>query len=256
MTAAVTTTPSTAERVRSVCLRTEHAMLATQGSAPVATTVHFLRAPGEVVMVVPSDSTVGALAWQVGRGGLPAVLELTDHAPVELRESVRSLVWLSGELRRVPEDTERAVAAAVAAQYPHAGLLDVGHTGTLMRLILDSAVVADATGAEPVPIDELMSAEPDPFWEVETGWLQHLDSDHSELVAQIARRLPPSLRRGRPRPLGIDRLGIRLRVEGPDGDHDVRVPFPAPVGDVTQLSRALRVLGGCPFLNGLRAREA
>lgn len=255
MNGVVTTVPSTAERVRSVCLRAEHTVLAVEGSAPVATTMRFLRSPGEIVMVVPADSTVGAVTFQAGSAGVPAVLELTDHAPLDLREPVRSLVWLSGELRRVPDNAERAVAAAVASQYPHAGLLDVGHSGVLLRLILESVVVADATGAEPLSVRDLMAAEPDPFWEVEGGWLQHLDSDHSDMVHQIARRLPPSLRTGRPRPLSIDRYGVGIRVEGPSDDHDVRIPFASPVDDVTELSKALRVLAGCPFMNGLRARD-
>ena len=66
---------------------------------------------------------------------------------------------------------------------------------------------------------------------------------------------PCSLRRGRVRPLGLDRYGVQLRVEGEDGDHDVRLPFAKPVDDVTGLSQAIRVLMGCPFLNGLRARR-
>ena len=44
-------------------------------------------------------------------------------------------------------------------------------------------------------------------------------------------------------------------VEGDDGDHDVRLPFAKPVDDVTGLSQAIRVLMGCPFLNGLGARR-
>jgi hypothetical protein len=63
------------------------------------------------------------------------------------------------------------------------------------------------------------------------------------------------MRRGRIRPLGLDRYGVRLRIEGSDGDHDVRLPFAAPVDDVGGLSKAIRVLIGCPFANGLRARR-
>ena len=66
---------------------------------------------------------------------------------------------------------------------------------------------------------------------------------------------PTPLRRGRVRPLGLDRYGVQLRVENEDGDHDVRLPFATPVDDVTGLSQAIRVLMGCPFLNGLRARR-
>jgi hypothetical protein len=75
------------------------------------------------------------------------------------------------------------------------------------------------------------------------------------VVDRLADRLPSPLRRGRVRPLGLDRYGVQLRVEAEDGDHDVRLPFPTPVDDVTGLSQAIRVLMGCPFLNGLRARR-
>jgi hypothetical protein len=44
-------------------------------------------------------------------------------------------------------------------------------------------------------------------------------------------------------------------VESDEGDHDVRLAFTKPVDDVTGLSQAIRILMGCPFLNGLRARR-
>lgn len=259
MIGATTTGPSTAERVRSACARAEGARLAIEGSEPVVTLLHFVRSNGEVIVAVPEDSEVATLALAIARrpsgAGVPAVLELTDHAPLELRESVRSLVWLRGELRPVPASLMRPMAGAVAAEHPHPALLDIGHGTILLRLILSSSVVADSTGAEPVDVEDLLAAEPDPFWEMETSWLQHLDIDHPELIDQLARRLPPSLRRGRIRPLGIDRYGISLRIESDHGDNDVRLPFAQPVDDSMALSRALRVLAGCPFLNGLRARS-
>ena len=75
------------------------------------------------------------------------------------------------------------------------------------------------------------------------------------MVARLVSRLPSPLRRGHVRPLGIDRYGMRFRVERADGDHDVRLPFQHPVTDMAGLGRAIRVLMGCPFLNGLRARR-
>ncbi|MGW4481961.1 DUF2470 domain-containing protein [Rhodococcus triatomae] len=256
MTAAATSIgPTTAERVRTACARAQQAVLAVDGSDTVTVAVHHLRNCGDVVLAVPSDVAVTALAWQAGRGGLPAVLELTDSAPLALRERVRSLVWLRGSLHAVPGEATRALAAAVAADNPDPALLDVGHTTTLLRLVLDSAVVADSHGAEPVPLDDLLSAVPDPFWAVEDCWLEHLESGHGDLVHQLAQRLPASMRGGRVRPLGLDRYGVRLRVESPTGDNDVRLSFAEPVDDAAGLNRALRILVGCPFLNGLRARH-
>ena len=55
--------------------------------------------------------------------------------------------------------------------------------------------------------------------------------------------------------MGVERYGMRLRVESADGDSDVRLPFRKPVDDVIGLGQAIRVLMGCPFVNGLRARR-
>jgi hypothetical protein len=153
----------------------------------------------------------------------------------------------------------------IAAENPNPALLQV-NTGVarsaggdtpyaLMRLEIDSVVVADSTGAESVGLSSLLNAQPDPFCALESCWLQHLESAHREVVDRLANRLPTPLRRGRVRPLGLDRYGVQLRVENEDGDHDVRLPFAKPVDDVTGLSQAIRVLMGCPFLNGLRARR-
>ncbi|WP_019931944.1 DUF2470 domain-containing protein [Nocardia sp. BMG111209] len=241
-------TPTAAERVRSACARAGAATLALPGAEPVPTVLHHVRACGDAVLAVAADSgaAAAAAAWT------PAMLELTDRAPLRLREPVRALIWLRGRLRAVPEFAQRALAAEVAAEYPHPALLDVGHTTVLLRLVLDSAVMADAAGAVSVPPAELRSATTDPFWELESAWLQHIDSDHAEIVGALARHLPVRLRGGRIRPLAIDRYGITLRVEGPEADHDVRLPFASPAEDVQSLSRALRILAGCPFLNRMR----
>jgi hypothetical protein len=121
----------------------------------------------------------------------------------------------------------------------------------LLRLGLTSAVLANSAGAASVTNGELAQAVPDPFWEFEADWVAHMDSDHTDLITALSGRLPVELRQGRVRPLGIDRFGIRFRVEGAEGDSDVRLSFPRPVGDVMELSKALRTLAGCPFLNSL-----
>ncbi|MBF6356837.1 DUF2470 domain-containing protein [Nocardia higoensis] len=247
-----TTAPSAAERVRNACAHAETSVLALPGIEPTPTSVHHLRRCGDVVIAVPTGSAAAALTANSGPAGTAAVLELTDNAPLPLREPVRALVWLRGVVRPVPENAQRALAGEVAAELPHPQLLDVGHGATLLRLVIGTAVLADATGAESVPAAQVRSALPDPFCQMEAAWLHHLDADHPDIIEQLARRLPPRLRTGDVHPLAIDRYGLTLRVEGHDGDHDVRLPFTAPVDDVESLSRAVRTLAGCPFLNGLR----
>ncbi len=42
--------------------------------------------------------------------GAQAVLEMTDYAPLPLREPVRSLVWIRGRLHAVPAEESAGVA--------------------------------------------------------------------------------------------------------------------------------------------------
>ncbi|WP_040802289.1 DUF2470 domain-containing protein [Nocardia concava] len=250
--AAQVVAPTTAERVHSACAHAESAMLALPGLDPVPTSVHLLRQCGDIVVAVPMNSTAAGLVLGCGTNGSPAVLELTDQAPLNLRERVRALVWLRGWAHTVPSHAQRALAGAVAADHPHPALLDVGHTATLLRLVIDSAVVADTSGADAVDRDRLRDARPDPFCAMEAGWLQHLQADHADVVDRLARRLPHALRRGALiHPLAIDRYGVTLRVEAIDADHDVRIPFEHPADDLESLSRAVHALAGNPFRGGV-----
>jgi hypothetical protein len=248
--------PSTAERVRSVCTHATGAMLAVDGLAPLDTAVHHLLGDGAFAIAVGTDS--GLVAAVSGADGGEAVLELTDYSPVPLRRPVRSLVWIRGRLRRVPGPLVAALLDVIAADDPNPALLQVNslYSGlTLLWLQTESVVIADTTGAESVAIDDLLTARPDPFCALESCWLEHIDLHHREVVDLLASRLPAGLRQGQVRPLGLDRYGVRLRVEKDDSDHDVRLPFASPVNDLTALGRAIRVLLGCPFLNGLHVRK-
>ena len=240
--------PSTAERIRSACARTPSALLAIDGADPQPAVVHHLLPDGSFALTT-DGSLVGA------QDPTPALLEVTDYAPLPLREPVRSLIWVRGRLLPVPAPLLRPTLDVVAAANPNPTLLQVGTEVQMLRLEVESVVVADATGAESVSVSALLDAKPDPFCAMETAWLQHLESSHRDVIARLAAKLPRGLRRGQVRPLGLDRYGIRLRVEATQVDHDVRLPFTTPVTDVAGLSREVRLLMGCPFVNGLRARS-
>ena len=257
MTLAHCTAPTTAERIRSTCVRAGGALLAVENAEPLTTPLHHLLADGSFAVVLPADSDAD---------GVQAVLELADYAPLPLREPVRSLVWIRGRLHPVPPSEVRDMLDLIAAEHPDPALLQVrtpasravaaGDTQYLLaRLEIGSVVVTDATGAEAVDSAALLAARPDPFCALESCWIRHLDTAHRDVVARLASRLPARLRRGDVRPLGIDRYGMRLRVESADGDRDIRLPFRTPVDDIVGLGKAIRVLLGCPFVNGLRARQ-
>jgi Protein of unknown function (DUF2470) len=253
--------PTTAERIRSACVRAGGAMLAVEGVEPTATPVHHLLDDGSFAITVPDDGLLSGMVITAGAAGVQAVLEMTDYAPLPLREPVRALVWIRGRLHGVPAGEVGALLDLIAAEDPNPALLQVNSSSAgdtsyaLLRLEIESVVVADSTGAESVGVGALLGARPDPFCAMESCWLRHMESAHREVIERLASRLPMPLRRGRVRPLGLDRYGVQLRVEGDDGDHDVRLPFAKPVDDVTGLGQAIRILMGCPFLNGLRARR-
>ena len=254
--------PTTAERIRTACTRASGALVAIDGEDPVATPIHHLLPDGSVAVAMPIDP-----ARAPGRRGESpqALLELTDQAPLPLREPVRSLVWVRGRLRDVCPRAATPLLDQIASQHPDPVLLQIEtplsvcrgdeRRYTLQLLEVASVVVADATGAESVDLAELLAARPDPFCLIESSLLWHLDTAHQDVVARLVSRLPGTLRSGRVRPLGIDRYGVRFRVERADGDRDVRLPFHKPVSDLAGLRQAIRLLIGCPFRNGLRARR-
>ncbi|MDL9947396.1 DUF2470 domain-containing protein [Gordonia sp. ABSL11-1] len=249
MTHAVTDRPSDAELIQTACRRVSGATLAVEGAEPTpVNVVHLFES--QAFVLVPTDGDAMLLAGE-SADGVTAMVEITDCAPIDLRERVRSLIWLNGHLHPVPANLERDLALEIVSEHPDDGLLDIGHGYSMLRLQIDSAVIATASGAASVPAPELAGALPDPFWEYESDWIAHLDADHADVIGQLARKLPRQLRNGRVRPLGLDRFGIRFRIEGPGGDSDVRLPFPRPVNDVYELSQALRSLAGCPFMNSL-----
>jgi hypothetical protein len=105
-----------------------------------------------------------------------AVLEMTDYAPLPLREPVRSLVWIRGRVQAVPQTEVPALLDLIAAEDPNPALLQVNTADrsdddtrlALVRLEVESVVVADSTGAEAVGVSALLQAQPDPFCVMES----------------------------------------------------------------------------------------
>ena len=217
--------PTHAERARSLALRGGSASLVGTGSpGSVTPLVHHVRADGSAVLLLPDHEP---LLERVRCGDAAVMLELADKAPVDLREPVRGLLWITGSLWLPDARAARRMALHVADVHPHHGLLQLGHGATLVRLDPGSAVLADGDGSAALSPVDLAAARPDPFCRMEDHWLGHLEVAHPEVLCALVRHLPPNLqdRRARVRPLGVDRYGLRLRVEAPDRDHDVRLAF-------------------------------
>lgn len=243
-------TPHPAERARTIAALGPATLLPGDGGhgEKVAPLLHHVHADGTVTALLPDHHELISTA----DGGTTAMAEVVDLAPVPLREPVRGLLWITGWLRVMPLDEAREIALEVAETRADPRLLDLGHGASLVRLVPASLVLADAEGTHPVRLDDFSVAEPDPFCSQEAGWLRHLELTHTDVVGLLARHLPESLRGGHIRPLGLDRYGLRLRVEALDTDHDVRLAFSQPIATPHELALELRRLVGCPFLAATR----
>jgi hypothetical protein len=208
--------------------------------------VHQVHADGSAVLLFADDEP---LLEQVrrGAGAFSAMLELTDRSPVDLREPVRGLLWVTGRLWLPDPATARRFAVQAAEADPHPDLLRLGHGATLVRLDPDFAVLSDPEGSTVLAPVELAAARPDPFCRCEGPVLAHLERCHGEAFTALTRFLPAALRDNRDarvRPLGLDRFGLRLRVETPARDHDVRLAWSAAPTTVPELWAELRGLIG------------
>ncbi|ATE51941.1 DUF2470 domain-containing protein [Actinosynnema pretiosum] len=239
--------PHPAERARTIATRGGRAALLPPDGAEdrVVPELHHVHPCGEATLLLPDEHPLVARA---ALGEVTSMLEVADHAAVPLREPVRGLLWITGWLRALDGPAAREACVEVAEERPDPRLLDVGHGLTALRLVPASLVVADAETTTSLRPEVFAQAEPDPFCAHEDHWLRHLELSHRDVVGLLVQHLPEGLRGGHVRPLGLDRFGLRLRVELADADHDVRIAFSRPVATPSELSSELRRLMGCPFL--------
>jgi hypothetical protein len=244
--------PGPDERARTIAARGPAALLPPLPGLPpteadrqpdrVVPLLHHVHADASVTVLLPEDHELVATA------PLTTMVELVDIAPVPLRESARGLLWITGRLAAVELAEARELAVDLAEARPDPRLLDLGHGATMLRLAPVSMVIADADGTHPITPETFAAAAEDPFCHQEAGWLRHLELSHTDVIHTLRRHLPDHLRGGHLRPLGLDRYGLRLRVEAIEGDHDVRLAFERPIATLDELSVELRRLVGCPFL--------
>jgi hypothetical protein len=235
--------PTAAERARTVAARPGAAVCSAgiDGSRVLA---HATTTAGQVLLVVPSEGEVCAAVTGSADGDLAALVLVTDHAPVPLRDPVRAQVWLSGWLMPIPGADQQAAALAFAEVAPVAALLDVGRGTTLLRLDLAEVVLGEGGAVSEVPPDAYQAAAPDPLADIEAAALQHLVREHPDELALLASWVPPSWLDDDAvvHPLGLDRCGFRLRIEQRSGCRDLRVPFGAPVTSPDALGPAVHRL--------------
>ncbi len=181
---------------------------------------------GDLFLTFPVESPAVRAASLARNDELPAVLELSDVAPVAVPHRIRGRARVSGWLSCVP------------------GLAGPGRMA--LRLEFGEAYVDDLWGAEEVGAEAFRDARPDPLAAHETELLQHLHAAHGEqlrtLCALLGERSAVAGGPGGPDvvPVALDRFGLRARfLEGRGACFDARFDFPEPVRDTGELQRAM-----------------
>ncbi|GGY08717.1 DUF2470 domain-containing protein [Streptomyces tanashiensis] len=219
---AATTELTAAERVRSVLAQAVSLSLTTEGRDYDLIGMHSVDTKGRISLHAPTGSPLAARIATAPRGSLAALLEFTDVAATAIRDRVRARVTISGWL--TPQNPDR--------------------DGETIRLDTARVTLRTAAGVRDVGLDEVALAEPDPLAVEEAGMLAHLSDAHEDMVAELvllaAPQLPPGILRTAP--FALDRHGITLRCEYPQGHCDLRFPFPAAVKDAVGAGEQVRRL--------------
>ena len=150
--------PGAAERARTVATRPAATVCArgVEGSRLLA---HTVTAAGQVLLVVRREGELATAVREAPDQDLPALVMISDHAPVPLRRPVRAQLWLSGWATPVRPADERATALAFAETRPDAALLDVGHSAQLLRLDLAEVVLGESGEGIDVGPQEFLGVE-------------------------------------------------------------------------------------------------
>ncbi|MPY59192.1 DUF2470 domain-containing protein [Streptomyces spongiae] len=196
--------PTPAQRARSVLAAATSLTVTTPGHVIELIGLHSVDETGQLTLEDPTGGHVTAELAATSGQRLGAVVELTDVAPVAVRDRVRARVTLEGRLTSRNQD----------------------------RLLFRPTAVAleTADGTTHLEFDEFTAAEPDPLTAYEAKLLTHLDTAHTETVTVLSRLAPPRLLLSvtRVRAVRLDQYGLVLRLEHAHTHEDVRLLFAGP----------------------------
>jgi hypothetical protein len=233
--------PPVAERARTVAARPAGSLhCAGLGISQLwgATTTRH----GDVLLVVPTSGELMTALAHSPLGDVPARLTVTDRAPLPLRHPVRGLVQLSGWITPVPEDDVARLVLDFADAHACDALFDVGLSASLVRLDLADVVLEEAGVSSDVEPEDFLAARPDVVSAAETELMAAESQGLSRLGARVQQWAG---RHDDVRLLGLDRFGVRFRVQGRSGCYDLRVPFGSPLQDPAGFGAAMAHLLTC-----------
>lgn len=207
-----------------------------------------------VVLVEPGGSLHAALFG--GEGDVAARVTLQAPREVGGHSLVRATLGACGWLSALPEARLRSAAVAIAEHYPDERLFTAleraGEPEAPLIAELDLASIdcdtVDACGT--VDVEEYLAAAVDPLADVAEGIIEHINSDHPDLIAPcLAMMLAKPIRSAWLWELDSEGIAFLAELPGAVGASVVSVPWPQPIRDPAVLDLALHslfVAGRCP----------
>lgn len=123
------------------------------------------------------------------------------------------------------QPTDAEVAAHLAVHPGAAGYLDYRDFGWWRLTITTARFIAGFGSMSWVPADQIAVAEVDPVMPVAAGAVRHMNADHADATLAIARFLAGVATATAARVHDIDRHGVTLHVDTPEGFRLARVAF-------------------------------
>lgn len=228
--------PSAAEEARTIAAAANTATLAslTADGDPWASYVAYGLLGGDPVLCVSHLAEHGRNLAADPRASLAVVAASTDPDPL-----ANSRITLAGVAERPAAGELEAARQAHLAAVPAAKYyIDYSDFSVWVLRVARVRWVGGYGRMDSASAADYAAAEPDPIRPYASGAVEHLNADHSEALAEMARALGGYPDTTAAVCTGVDRYGLDLKVQTPRGAAYTRVGFGARLGSVDDLRAA------------------
>lgn len=228
--------PSAAEEARTIAASTNSATLAslTAEGDPWASFVTYGLLDGAPVLCVSNLAEHGRNLAGDPRASLAIVAPATESDPL-----ANARVTLAGRVERPRGDEQAAareahLAAVAAAKY----YIDYTDFSLWVLRVQRVRWVGGYGRMESTSGADYTAAAPDPVGPYAAGAVTHLNDDHADALAAMARTLGGYPDTTAASCTGVDRYGLDLRLQTDRGMAYTRVGFAAPIDSIDELRSA------------------
>ena len=235
--------PSAAEEARTLVHGTTRATLATLALDPAGhpfgslVTYGILEPDGTPVLFLSTLAEHTRNLEADRRASLLVVAEATDSRDV----LADGRVTLLGEAERLERDDVRVEAARdayVTANPDAAGYLGLSDFSFWLLHVSNLRWVGGFGRMSWCDAADYASARPDPTAPIAASAVEHLNDDHADALLAAAQAFTGHRDATAARATRVDRYGVDLEIETPEGSVSGRAPFDPPVEDAAGLRGA------------------